>query len=53
MFYFIFIEQELLAKAHNVEVKKARIERKTFNALEAKFKGLDAAELQVRVDILL
>ena len=38
--------QELLEKAHNVEVKKTRIERKIYNSLDAKFKLLDAATLQ-------
>ncbi|XP_071161944.1 ribosome biogenesis protein NOP53-like [Mytilus edulis] len=38
--------QALIEKAHNVEVKKARIEQKLYNALDAKFKKLDKAELE-------
>jgi hypothetical protein len=44
--------QELLEKAHNVEVKKTRIERKIYNSLDAKFKLLDAATLQENVLVL-
>ncbi|XP_063426799.1 ribosome biogenesis protein NOP53-like [Mytilus trossulus] len=38
--------QALIEKAHNVEVKKAKIEQKLYNALDAKFKKLDKAELE-------
>lgn len=37
----------MIEKAHNVEVKKAKIEQKLYNALDAKFKKLDKAELEV------
>ncbi|VDI08875.1 nucleolar protein 53 [Mytilus galloprovincialis] len=38
--------QALIEKAHNVEVKKAKKEQKLYNALDAKFKKLDKAEIE-------
>ncbi|XP_060083805.1 ribosome biogenesis protein NOP53-like [Ylistrum balloti] len=38
--------QNLLAKAHDVEVKREKKEKKLYNAVEAKFRTISAAELE-------
>ena len=40
--------QDLLSKAHTVEVGKVREERKIYNALEAKFPQVNQATLEVK-----
>ncbi|XP_033736143.1 ribosome biogenesis protein NOP53-like [Pecten maximus] len=41
--------QNLLAKAYDVEVKRERKERKLYNAVEAKFRSISAAELEANL----